>query len=485
MLAIHPIDTTILLVYLLGVVALGIWLGRGQRDLAAYLLGDRNLPWWGVLLSIVATETSTVTFLSVPGLAFNPEGGNFTFLQLAIGLVIGRFVIIFLLLPQYFRGDLFTAYEVLHRRFGGTTRQTASLLFLVTRNLADGLRLYLTAIVLQKLMGIDLWTSILVMGAATIVYTVFGGMRSVVWNDCIQFFVYILGAILAAWVILDRLPGGWTQLAEFAREHQKFRLLDFTFDSTRPYTFWSGLFGGIFLTLATHGADQLMVQRYLSAGSQRKAALALGISGFVVAAQFALFLFVGVALACFYQEHLALTSLPKNDAAFAGFIVTYLPVGITGIVLAAVLAAAMSTLASSLNSSATAAVNDFYIGWRKTEPSKRHLLRVGRVLTVAFGVIQIVVAIAGRHLAESVVDSVLAIASFTIGAVLGVFFLGIFTRGVPQWAALIGLLGGLAVLSYVAFWTPTAWPWYAVIGSTTTFVLGQTASLLFPSTPKA
>lgn len=484
MVSIGGIDTAILLAYLLGVVALGLWLGRGQRDLADYLLGDRNLPWWAVLLSIVATETSTVTFLSVPGLAFNPQGGNFTFLQLAIGLIVGRFAVIFLLLPQYFRGDLFTAYEVLHRRFGGSTRRAASLLFLVTRNLADGLRLYLTAIVLQKLMGIDLAAAILVMGMATVLYTVFGGMRSVVWNDCIQFVIYILGAILAAWVILDRLPGGWPQLADFAHQHQKFRLLDFGFDFTRPYTFWSGLIGGIFLALATHGADQMMVQRYLSAGSRGKAALALGISGFVVAAQFALFLFVGVALACFYQNYLALETMPKNDAAFASFIVAYLPIGITGIVLAAVLAAAMSTLASSLNSSAAAAVNDFYVGWRKTEPSKRHLLWAGRILTVVFGLIQITVAIAGRHLAASVVDSVLAIASFTTGAVLGVFFLGILTRGVPQWAALVGLLGGLGVLSYVAFWTPIAWPWYALIGSASTFVLGWTASLLFPSPSK-
>ncbi|NLX99775.1 MAG: sodium/solute symporter [Rhodopirellula sp.] len=484
MVSIGGIDTAILLAYLLGVVALGLWLGRGQRDLADYLLGDRNLPWWAVLLSIVATETSTVTFLSVPGLAFNPEGGNFTFLQLAIGLIVGRFAVIFLLLPQYFRGDLFTAYEVLHRRFGGSTRQAASLLFLVTRNLADGLRLYLTAIVLQKLMGIDLAAAILVMGMATVLYTVFGGMRSVVWNDCIQFVIYILGAILAAWVILDRLPGGWTQLADFAQQHEKFRLLDFGFDFARPYTFWSGLLGGVFLALATHGADQMMVQRYLSAGSCQRAALALGISGFVVAAQFALFLFVGVALACFYQNYLALPTLPKNDAAFAGFIVEYLPIGITGIVLAAVLAAAMSTLASSLNSSAAAAVNDFYVGWRKTEPSKRHLLWAGRILTVVFGLIQITVAIAGRHLAASVVDSVLAIASFTTGAVLGVFFLGILTRGVPQWAALVGLLGGLGVLTFVAFGTPIAWPWYALIGSASTFVLGWTASLLFPSSSK-
>jgi len=489
--AIGQVDAAILVAYLLGVVALGIWLGRGQRDLADYLLAGRNLAWWTVLLSIVATETSTVTFLSVPGISYDPRHGDLLFLQLTVGFILGRFLVVLLLLPHYFRGEMFTAYQVLHGRFGGATKQTASLLFLASRNLSDGLRLYLTAIVLERLLGIDLAVSIVVIGAATIVYTLLGGMRSVVWNDCVQFVVYMAGALVAGWVLVDAVPDGWRQIADFARDRGKLELFDFGLDFRRPYTFWSGLVGGTFLAMATHGTDQMMVQRYLAAGSRRKAAFALGASGFVIAAQFAVFLLVGIGLASYYHLHPAEATFQKNDEAFAAFIVDHMPMGAKGLTLAAVFAAAMSTLSSSLNSSAAAAVSDFYRpaverirnlpgqgGKSLRERSPRHFLRVSRVLTLAFGLLQIGVALAGRHLARSVVDSVLAIASFTTGAVLGVFLLGVLTRWVSQSAALAGLVGGLAVMSVVALATPVAWPWYAVIGSTATFLIGASAEIL-------
>jgi len=478
-LAIDGIDAAVLVAYLLGVVGFGLWIGRNQRDISSYLLGGKNLPWWAVLFSIVATETSTVTFLSVPGLAFDPKEGSLLFLQLTFGFILGRLVVVLLFLPHYFRGELFTAYEVLDRRFGGATKQTASLLFLVTRNLADGLRLYLTAIVLEHVAGLDLSVSIVVIGLTTIVYTFAGGMKSVVWNDCIQFVVYMAGAVLAAAVILDKLPGGWAELSDFAAEHHKFRLLDFSFDPTQRYTFWSGLAGGSFLSLATHGTDQLMVQRYLAAGSRTKAARALAMSGFVICGQFALFLLIGVGLACFYHLNPPPTPFADNDEVFARFIVDYLPVGLVGVTLAAVFSAAMSTLSSSLNSSATAAVNDLYLPLLKKKPSAKRLLRVSRKLTVLFGLIQIGVGIVGQHLAESVVDSVLAIASFTTGAILGVFFLGVLTTRVSQREALAGLVGGLGVLTAVAFATDLAWPWYAIVGSSATFAIGLLTTFAF------
>lgn len=242
-LAISRTDAVILLAYLVAVVALGIRMGRGQRNLADYLLAGRNIPWWGVLLSIVATETSTVTFLSIPGIAYDPDGGNLLFLQLAIGFIVGRLIVVFLFLPLYFRGQLFTAYEVLQRRFGQATRQTSSLLFLATRSVADGLRLWLAAIVLQGVLGLGPTVAILAVGGITIFYTLLGGMRSVVWNDCLQFAVYIVAAVLAGGVILHNLPGGWSQYLQFAQEHDKFRVFDFRFDLSRPYTFWSGLIG--------------------------------------------------------------------------------------------------------------------------------------------------------------------------------------------------------------------------------------------------
>jgi len=480
---IGSIDVAVLIAYLAAVVLLGLWVGRRQRNLAGYLLGGRNLAWWMVLLSIVATETSTVTFLSVPGKAFDADSGNLCFLQLALGFILGRMVVIFLFLPHYFRGKLFTAYEVLDHRFGGATKQTASALFLVTRNLADGLRLYLTAIVLHHAAGLDLTLSIAAIGVLTILYTFVGGMKSVAVNDCIQFVVYMAGAVLAAVILLDKLPGGWAGLMEFATERDKLRVFDFRLDPTQPLTFAAGLIGGAFLSLATHGTDQLMVQRYLAAGSRKKASAALGLSGLIVCVQFALFLAIGVGLACYYHHFPAEQTFEKNDEAFATFIIHGgLPVGAVGLILAAVFSAAMSTLSSSLNSSAAAALNDLYLPRCREKPPDESLLRIGRRFTVLFGLVQIGVAIIGLYVAQSVVDSVLSIAGFTAGVILGVFFLGTLTKHVSQRGALAGLVGGLAVMTIVAFATPLAWPWYAVVGSAATFAIGLIGERLLGAT---
>jgi len=481
-LAIGPIDLAVLITYLGGVTAFGLWLGRGQRDVNEYLLGGRNLPWWGVLLSIVATETSTVTFLSVPGLAFDPQEGDLRFLQLCLGYIVGRLTVVVLFMPHYFRGEVYTAYQVLQTRFGGATKRAASLLFLVTRNLADGLRLYLAAIALELVLRVDLPVCIALVGATTIVYTVAGGMKSVVWNDCIQFAVYNVAAILAGVVILRELPDGWSQFTAFASDHGKFRLLDLSFDVTERFTFWSGLLGGMFLALATHGTDQMMVQRYLSAGSRREAGRALALSGLVITAQFTLFLLIGVGLAAFYAAFPPETVFAANDKVFASFIVDHLPVGVVGITLAGVFASAMSVLSGSLNASATAAVNDFYLPLRREELSPERLLRISRALTVVFGLIQISVGIVAWRLAlaTTVINSVLAIAGFASGAILGVFFLGVLTSRVSQRDSLIGLVGGLGVLGCVAFTTGLAWPWFAVVGSSATFCIGLTASAVLP-----
>ncbi|MBN1851569.1 MAG: sodium:solute symporter [Pirellulales bacterium] len=474
-LAISTTDTAILVAYIAGVVVFGIWIGRGQHDTTDYLLGGRDLPWWAVLISIVATETSTVTFLSVPGLAFAAKGGNMTFLQLALGYILGRLAVVFFFLPLFFEGKLFTAYEVLHRRLGQGTQKTASLMFLITRTAADGLRLYLTALVLEQVLGWNITWCVAVMGTATIVYTVLGGLKSVVWNDVIQFIIYVLGGGLALAVIADKLPGGWDQMIAYGNQHGKFQIFDFRWDAHLNYTFWAGLIGGFFVSLATHGTDQLMVQRYLSAKSQRQAGWALFSSGLAVFAQFALFLLVGVGLAAFYAAFPGGESFRKTDQVFAAFIVDYMPVGITGITLAAVFSAAMSTLSGSLNSSATAAVNDFYVPACREKPSESHLLRISRVLTVLFGMLQICVGILGQMTQNTpVVDSVLTIASITTGVILGLFFLAVLVKDASQHAALTGLLAGLSIVCCVAFnpyFLPGAyqcvvgWPWYAVIGS--------------------
>src|SRR5215210_2737020 len=239
--SIGPLDLAVLLAYMAGMVLLGVWLGRGARDVAEYAVGSRDLPWWLILFSIIATETSSVTFLSIPGFAFER---NFTWLQIALGFLVGRFAVAFLLLPQYFRGSLFTAYEVLHHRFGGATRQTASALFIVTRSLADGLRLFLSALVLQEMTGISIPWAVAALGITTVVYTYLGGMRAVLWTDLIQFVLYLAGALIALFAILARLPGGWNQLIDMGQAANKFRALDFTLDWSEPFGLWAGLVGG-------------------------------------------------------------------------------------------------------------------------------------------------------------------------------------------------------------------------------------------------
>lgn len=491
-LAIGSVDLATLVAYITAVVAFGFWVGRGKQNLDSYLLGGRDLPWWAILGSIVATETSTATFLSVPGIAYAATG-NLTFLQLAMGFILGRILVVFFLLPLYFQGKLITAYEVLEHRFGGQTKRVASLIFLVTRNLGDGLRLFLTAIVLEKVINLPLPTCVVIIGIATILYTVFGGMKSVVWNDCIQLVVYIAGGIVALFLIINRLEGGSESLLTFAEENSKFQLFDFSWKLDNPLTFWAGIVGGVFLTLGTHGTDQMLVQRYMSARSQRGAGLALILSGFVVFLQFGLFLLLGVALGCFYTQHPPQQAFAFNDQVFATFIVKELPanLGIIGLLLAAVFSAAMSTLSSSLNSSAAAIVNDF--GWVKSHPdggaSDSRAIRATRGFTVLFGIVQMVVAVIAQYYSRSVVSDALAVAGFSAGLLLGLFALGVLTRHVQQPAALIGLLVGLTVLTVVKFGgrlgleqlgiaiPSVAWPWLPVIGSVVTFAVAMLASL--------
>ena len=489
-LAISPVDLAIVIAYMMFTVLLGIWVSGRQENVNDYFLGDRSLPWWALLISIVATETSTVTFLSIPGVSFAQDGGDFRFLQVAIGYIVGRTLVSTILLPAYFRGNLFTSYEVLQQRFGETSRRVASLLFMVTRTLADALRLYLTAIVLREVIQLNLTPCVLIIGIATIGYTFFGGMRSVVWNDCIQFVVYMLGATFALIVLTRALPAGWDSLVEFGVAQNKFRIFDFSVDPRlTTYTVWIGLIGGAFLTLATHGTDQLTVQRLLSARQQREARWALIGSGFVVAVQFALFLLIGVGLACFYQSGDEIRQFTSNDQVFASFIVEQLPLGVVGMTLAAVFSAAMSTLSSSLNASANALVSDFIRPLWGPQAADRKILAASRAATVAFGIAQIAIAVVAERIIgdRSAVYKVLNIAGFTTGPILGLFFLAALRVRIPEAAALTGFVAGITTLTCIAFLAPESWRlngfYYSFVGSLTTLLVGLGGSRLFPTPP--
>ena len=465
------VDLIIVAGYILGTMLLGARLSRRQRDVNSYFVSDRNVGWWLVLISIVATETSTVTFLSVPGLSF-AQGGNLTFLQLSFGYVIGRIVIAWLLLPAYLSGNLLSAYQLLRQKFSPAVQRTASAIFLLTRMIADGLRLYLAALLVGQFTEWNATWSVIGTAAVTIVYTYLGGMTAVIWTDLIQFLIYIVGAIVATFFIIHDIPGGSETFLSVGKMAGKFQLFDLSVDPAQKYTLWAGILGGAFFTMASHGADQIMVQRYLCSRSLRQARIALVSSGFVVLVQFLLFLLIGVGL--FVLSHERVLELPngiagKNDVVFGYFIVNYLPTGIVGLLIAAVLASSMSTLSGSLNSASSAVVADFYRPLRPNM-SEAHYLNVARLMTMLWGLSRLAVALAAiQFLANrSVIDGVLSVAGFTTGMILGLFLLGRMPRPVTSGSALAGLVAGSLVVLALWLLTSLAWPWYPLVGTVVT-----------------
>ena len=480
------LDLIIIFGYLIGIVLFGTWFGRKQKTTSDYFLGDRSVPWWAVAFSIVATETSTITFISVPGIAF-ARGGNFQFLQLVFGYLLGRIVISLLFIPSYFRGELLTVYQLLDRRFGGKIKMLAASLFVVMRNIADGIRLLLTAIVLAAVYssfqpGANVETitiaSIVLIGVAMIIFTYFGGMEAVIWVEVVQLGIYIAGAIAAAVVLINSIDGGLATANALANQFGKYSVFDFAFDHTKLYTFWSGLIGGCFLTMSTHGTDQYLVQRYLCTNRPRHAIVALLTSGVIVLVQFIGFLFIGVLLFAFYYPDTA--QFTSGDRVFPDFITKHMPSGLSGLVVAAIFAAAMS---SSLNSIAATAVNDLYKPFRPAR-SDKHYLKVSHVLTLIWGVVQIGVAVAIRNQPGSALGKALSVASLINGPILGVFLVGTFLRRVSQPPALIGMVVSLGAMLYIVFRQPQiAWTWYVFIGSLITFAVAWLASFAFRPAP--
>jgi SSS family transporter len=468
--AFTTLDLLVLAAYVGGVTAWGIWLGRGQRGARDYFLGGRDLPWGAVLFSVVATETSTLTFLSIPGLAYATD---LSFLQITVGYLIGRVIVAYVLLPAYYRGELTTAYALLEARFGLPTRRFASGIFMVTRALADGVRLFATAIPLALITGWSYPISILTMGVLTMVYTYYGGIRSVVFVDAMQMTVYLGGAVAALVLLLSAIPGGWGGLLTAADAFDKLAIIDLGWDWSEPYTLWAGLLGGAFLSMASHGADQLIVQRLLTCRDLKRSQWALIGSGFVVIAQFALFLVIGLGLWVFYQAR----DFARTDEIFATFIIEQLPPGVTGLVIAAIFAAAMSSLSSSVNSLASASTYDFYAPLRGG--SEGDLYRAGRWFTLLWGAVLIGGAMLFPSRDTPVVELGLAIASFTYGGLLGGFFLGVLNRRANQRDALVAIGAGVLIMTglVVTLGPAIAFPWHVVIGTGITFLIGSLLSL--------
>jgi solute:Na+ symporter, SSS family len=470
------IDYVIIVIYLIGIAVYGIISGGKQRTVKDYFLGSTKVPWWAVCFSIVAAETSTLTFISIPGLAY---AANLNFLQVTFGYLIGRIIVASLFLPAYYKGELSTAYSYLEIRFGSKTRSFASVVFLFTRTAADGVRLFATAIPLKLMLNIDYPLAIIIIASVSLLYTYTGGVKGVIWVDVIQMFIYIGGAIIASAFLINLIPGGLESIFAAAESGGKFNIFNLGFDNgisgffQQPYTLIGGLIGGAFLSMASHGTDQLIVQRLLTTKDLKASQKAIIGSGIIIIFQFALFLVLGVMLYAWYGA-----TTMKTDEIFPMFIINELPPGITGLIIAGLFAAAMSTLAGSMSSLSSSTMLDLYLPFTKTKRSDKTQLKISRFITLFWGGMLILSAVFFMTSSRAVVELALSIASFTYGGLLGTFLLGIFVKKASQEDALAGFVAGIFIMITVVSLKITAWTWYTLIGVSATLFIGSFLAML-------
>ena len=491
------LDLAVLVAYLAGTTTLGMYIGRNQKSANEYFVAERAIPWWAVLFSIVASETSALTFISIPGLAYL---GNLGFLEVAAGYVLGRIVVAYTLLPRYFQGNLVTAYALLETRFGLGTRRFTSIVFMVTRAMADAVRVFATAIPVALIIGpvlpreYTMPAAIVVLGVLTVIYTYRGGMKAVVWTELLQASIYIIGGISALVLIGQSVGGGWSQILETAGANGKLKAIDWYTGFDRPHTMFAGLIGGAFLTMASHGADQLIVQRLLSSRSLKQAQVAIIGSGIAVFFQMALFLMVGVGLWVLYEGR----AFPLADQIFPAFIIERMPHGMIGLIVAAIIAATMSTHSGAINALAASSTHDIYLPLAKRSPDDPRTLKVGKMFALAWGIGLTAGALMFKDNGTPVVVVALSIASFTQGGLLGGFFLGMFWKRAIQRDAILGMSVGISCMAFIVFAkqivaaypstadtlggvATIAWPWYVLIGLSITFVTGMLSSFTHPA----
>src|SRR5689334_13972965 len=477
--------------------------GRKQRDATDNFVASHTIPWWALMLSIVATETSALTFISTPGLSYGsgPGAGNLGFLQVVAGYILGRIVVATVLLPRYFKGRMVTAYALLEQRFGIGARRFTSIVFMVTRALADSVRVFATAIPIALIISPSVTnkayvmpTAVLLLGLLTVLYTYKGGMKAVVWTELVQAGIYLSGGAAALLILGHLVPGGWGATWSGASAAGKTRGIDFTFTMSNPHTVWAGLIGGAFLAMASHGTDQLIVQRLMSSRSLKDAQRAIVGSGFVVFVQFFLFLAIGLGLWAFYQGR----TFQATDQIFPTFILEHMPPGLVGLIVAAIVAATMSTHSGAINSLAAATTHDIYLPLTKRSPDDATTLKMGRRFALAWGTVLTLGALLfPQDTKTPVVIIALGIASFTYGGLLGGFFLGIFWSRAIQRDAILGMSVAIFIMAFIVFAGPIAaaypslagtlapfgkiaWPWYVLIGTLITLAVGILSSFTHP-----
>ena len=467
---VSALDYWIIIVYLIAIAAFGKISGGKQKSVKDYFIGSKEISWWIISFSIVAAETSTLTFISIPGLGYLT---NLNFLQLTFGYLLGRIIVALYFLPAYYKGDLTTAYSYLENRFGKKTRSFASIVFLFTRTASDGVRLFATAIPLYLLLDISPIFAIFIIAFVALLYTYTGGLKGVIWVDAVQMFIYIGGAILAGVILINNLPGNLSQIFSSTEISKKLNIINFGFDKgfqgffNQPYTLISGLIGGAFLSMSSHGTDQLIVQRLLAAKTLADSKKAIVTTGIVVIFQFALFLILGVLLFAYYGPMNI-----RSDEIFPKFIIEVIPSGAKGIIIAGLFAAALSTLAGSITSLSSSTMMDLYLPFKKVLNEKKDLI-ISKTLTIFWSAMLILSAFFFMESPKAVVELALIIASFTYGGLLGTFLLGLLNKHAKQEDALAGFASGIFVMIAVISLKLVAWTWYILIGVSVTIIVGS------------
>lgn len=478
----RTVDYVIIAAYLIGVAIFGAIKGGKQKSSHDYFLGAKSVPWWAVCFSIVAAETSTLTFISIPGLAYLT---NLNFLQVTFGYLLGRIVIALYFLPAYYKGDLTTAYAFLENRFGSKTRSLSSIVFIFTRMAADGVRLFATAIPLKLMLDISYPTAIIIIAIIALTYTYMGGVKGVIWVDVIQMVIYLGGAAIAlGFLIWNFLPEGFNSIISASQADNKLQFINWGFSGglkdffADPYTLLGGLLGGAFLSMASHGTDQLIVQRLLTIKSLKEARKAIVGSGILVIIQFVIFLFAGLALYAYYGTYeLSTLGISKSDEIFPLFIINKLPIGVSGIIVAGLFAAALSTLAGSMSALASSTMLDLYKPFTGIDDTIKEL-KISRYFTVMWAVLLIGSAFFFMSSPQTVVELALSIASFTYGGLLGTFILGLINKKATQEDALAGFIGGIFIMITVISLQLVAWTWYTLVGVIATVTIGSLLSRL-------
>lgn len=475
---IHPLDLAIVIAYLLGITLLGFHFRKDQQNVTDYFLGGRSAPWWALAFSIVATETSTLTIIGAPAIAYSSD---LAFLQLIFGYLVGRALITVIFLPGYFRGEYLTAYALIEKRFGAKMRSVAAFTFLATRTLAEGVRISAIALVVSVALGTSERLAVFLVIALTVFYTFEGGMKAVIWTDVAQFLLYLTGSLITLAFLLHRIPGGWHEVAQVAAANgNKLRFLDFSWNPGTRYSLWSGIIGGTFLTLATHGTDQTIVQRLLAARNQADSSRALLASGFIVLFQFTVFLLLGVMLFVFARHTPLLAAGERTDRLLPLFLVREMPVGLAGWLLASIFAVAMSNASGSLNSLAASSVMDLRVFLAQASDPAVYL-RISRRMTLLWGAVLVILGLVKWG---PVLEAGLTIASLPFGSLLGLFLLGTFDSRANAKGSLAGMFAGLAVVLLVDGLTSIAFTWFVFIGSCVTFVVGALVSRAFSEHPR-